>query len=183
MSDIEKAERLFREAKLPFPTIPEELAARLKENQDWLFSTREINVSPYDLEDYVREIDDPSVEDYVVLAHSGHGVNSYALQYYVVCGALRMFLHLAWGGAYMDAKEDGAKVRKCFSLADDIIRAEKDWEKEHSGERLTIVCSDFYGSYWSNVEEGRGAHESNAKHPTQVLNEVLRWLQGPKPGS
>jgi len=30
MTDIEKARQLFRDAGLAFPTIPEELAARLK---------------------------------------------------------------------------------------------------------------------------------------------------------
>jgi hypothetical protein len=38
MSDIEKARRLFRDAGLAFPAIPEELAAQLRERDRWLFS-------------------------------------------------------------------------------------------------------------------------------------------------
>ena len=89
MSDIEKTRRCFVEAGLAFPTIPDEAAARLKEQRKWLFSTREIETSPYNLQHYVREFDRTHVADYVVLAHSGHGVNSYAVQYYVV--------HAPWG--------------------------------------------------------------------------------------
>jgi hypothetical protein len=42
-------------AGLAFPPIPEELAARLTEQGEWLFSTREIDASPYDLQHYVFE--------------------------------------------------------------------------------------------------------------------------------
>ena len=98
MSDIEKARRVFRKAGLAFPKIPDELATRLQERGDWVFSTREIDVSPYDLRHYVCEFAGPHVEDYVVLSHSGHGINSYAVQYYVVHGSLGVFLHLGWGG-------------------------------------------------------------------------------------
>jgi hypothetical protein len=96
MTDIGKARRLFHEAGLAFPKIPDEFAPRLKERDEWLFSTREIQASPYNLHHYVREIERNPVEDYVVLSHSGHGANSYAIQYYLVQGALRMFLHLSW---------------------------------------------------------------------------------------
>ena len=41
MTDIEKAKRLFQESGLAFPTIPEELAARLKEQGEWIFAARE----------------------------------------------------------------------------------------------------------------------------------------------
>jgi len=121
MNDIEKAKQLFREAGLAFPTIPEELAARLKKHGKWLFATREIDISPYNLQHYVSEVDETHVEDYAVLSHSGHGVNSYALQYYLVYGPLRMFLHLGWGGVYMDAEAAAAKIRDCFSLAAEVI--------------------------------------------------------------
>ena len=46
-----------------------------------------------------------------MLSHSGHGVNSYAIHYYLVQRPLRMFLQLGWGGVYDDAKEDAAKIQ------------------------------------------------------------------------
>jgi hypothetical protein len=115
MTDLERARHLFQQAGLAFPTIPEKLAARLKEQHKWLFSTRKLKMSPYNLQHYVQECDGAPVEDYAVLCHSGHGVNSYAIQYYLVHGALRMFLHLKWGGAYVDAKQTAANIRVCFS--------------------------------------------------------------------
>ena len=176
MTDIEKALQLFRESGLGFPTIPDKLATRLKERGKWLFSAREIEVSPYDLQHYVREINETHVEDYAVLSHAGHGVNSYAIQYYVVYGALRMFLHLGWGGVYMDATEEADKIRDCFSLADDIMPAVQTGAMLRAGDRLTIVGSDSYGSYWS-VPGQRDRGEDTQLSPAEVLAEVLHWLR------
>jgi hypothetical protein len=176
MTEIEKAIRLFREAGLAFPTIPEELATRLTEQRKWLFSTREIDVSPYNLQHYVDEFDGTHVDDYAILSHSGHGVNSYALQYYLVHRALGMFLHLGWGGVYMDAERSTTQIRDCFSLADLIIVAAPTAGKLRQGERLTIVGSDFYGSYWLPPGESRGKEDEDSKRPAEVLTEVLRWL-------
>src|SRR5208337_266479 len=110
MSDIDKAKHLFQKAGLSFPPIPNELASRLKEQGEWVFSTRPIEVSPYVLRHYVDEAEKTDVEDNALLAHSGHGVNSYAIQYYLVYGPLRMFLHLGWGGVYMNAAGESAKI-------------------------------------------------------------------------
>lgn len=70
MTDAEKARRLFEKAGLAFPAIPGELAARLQELDEWLFSTRPIETWPYDLQGYVREGGGVAGE-YVVVAHSG----------------------------------------------------------------------------------------------------------------
>jgi len=180
MVDIAKAKRLFQESGLAFPMIPEELGARLKERGKWLFSTREIDMSPYHLQHYVAEVDETPVEDYAVLSHSGHGINSYAVQYYLVHGSLRMFLHLGWGGVYMDAKADATKIRDCFSLADEIVPAVKNAGRLRIDERLTIVGSDFYGSYWE-VSPGIDERKSGSKKPAEILAEVLVWLTSPGP--
>ncbi len=176
MTDIEKARQLFRKSKLVFPTIPDTLAARLKELDKWLFSTREIEMSPYSLDDYVLEVNETPVEDYAVLSHSGHGVNSYAIQYYVVYGALRMFLHLGWGGVYMDARKARDQIRDCFSLADEIIPVVQTGARLRAGDRLTIVGSDFYGSYWS-IPGQRDRGKDKELIPAEVLAEVLHWLR------
>lgn len=172
MTDLEKARHLFQQAGLAFPTIPEELAAGLKEQGEWLFSTRQLEMSPYNLEHYVHEGDGAPGEDYAVLCHSGHGVNSYALQYYLVHGALRMFLHLAWGGMYMDTEQTAADIRDCFSLADKIVSAVKTVSPLQPSDRLLIVGSDFYGSYWC----APGKSRREADRPAEVLAGVLRWL-------
>ena len=80
MTAIDKARKLFMEAGLRFPTLPTQLAATLKQYGQWEFSTRPISMSPYNLGHYVDEAEQAQVEDYAVLSHSGHGVNSYAIQ-------------------------------------------------------------------------------------------------------
>ena len=153
MSDLEQARQLFKDAGLAFPTIPDKLAVQLKKRGPWLFSTCALETSPYNLSYYERESEQTHGKEYAVLCHSGHGVNSYAIQYYLVCGPLRMFLFLGWGGAYMDADAAAPQIRECFSLADQIVPAARTSGKLGTDKRLTIVCSDFYGSYWSTSEQ------------------------------
>ena len=179
MTDIEEATKLFQEAGLAFPKIPKELATRLKKRGKWLFSTRKICFSPYDLDYYVHELDEINVKNYTILAHSGHGVNSYAIQYYLVYNALRILLHLGWGGWYMDAKETTTKIRECFSLADEIIPAVQNTGRLKAGDRITIVGSDFYGSYWSASRRSRKILTAHCKAPDVMLDEVLNWLSRP----
>ncbi len=177
MNDIEKARQLFQEAGLAFPAIPPVLEARLKEQDTWLFSTRKIEISPYDLQHYADEADGPRGEDYAVLAHTGHGINSHAVQYYLVHGPLRMFLHLGWGGVYMDADEGAATIRECFSLADKIVSAVTPLESLGAGGRLKIVGSDFYGSHWSAPGQFHREAGGSVPGPADVLAEALQWLK------
>jgi hypothetical protein len=181
MSDIKKARELFREAGLAFPTIPEDFAAMFKEQGKWHFSTRELKMSPYFLGYYVQEVEDSSVEDYAALCNAGHGINSYAIHYYLVFDTLRMFLQLGWGGVYMDADAAASKIRECFSLADQIVPAATTGGKLGAGERLTIVCSDFKDSYWSAPGRSRKKEKMDSTSPEKVLAEVLHWLKSPSP--
>lgn len=176
MTDAEKARRLFEQAGLAFPEISPELAARLKERDRWLFSTRDLDVWPYDLKHYVDEVDGAPVADYALLSHSGHGVNSYAVQYYLVFGPLRVFLHLGWGGVYMDADTAAANIRECFSLADQIVARVVAGGRVEAGGKLTVVCSDFYGSYWSGPGLSTQPEAMGRGDPATVLGEVLDWL-------
>ncbi len=189
--DIEKAGKLFHNAGLAFPTVPAELAVRLKEQNkplpmrdnisdrhgsSWLFSTRELEMSPYNLQHHVHEVESGPVNDYVILSHSGHGINSYAIQYYLVRGSLRMFLHLGWGGAYANAEIDAAAIRECFSLADRVVAASENPAKFQLGEHLIIVSSDFYGSYWLRPGEKRQRKRDDRVSPAQVLTQALEWM-------
>lgn len=176
-SDIDKARELFQEAGLPFPSIPDELAAQLKEQREWLFSTREVKVSPYNLQYYVQEFESTHVQDYALLGHAGHGTNSYAVEYYVVRRSFGMFLHLAWGGIYSDANADAAQIRECFLLADQIVAGAQAVGNVWGDDRLTVVGSSFYGSHASLLDKDRDeGHKWVRRPPTEVLTEVLRWL-------
>jgi hypothetical protein len=177
MNDIAKARLLFRKAGLAFPTIPKPLAAAMKQRHEWCFSTRELEMSPYNLQHYVQE-SHGAIGDYAVLCHSGHGVNSYAIQYYLVYRLLRMFLHLGWGGVYMDTDAATSKIRACFSLAEKIVPAATT-DKLAAGQRLTIVASDFYGSYWFASGLSRSTVRRGSRGLAEVLTEVLFWLKNP----
>jgi len=181
MNDLEQARQLFTDAGLAFPTIPDKLAVKLKKRDQWVFSTRALKMSPYNLDHYVQERERTRGREYAILCHSGHGANSYAIQYYLVCGPLRMFLHLGWGGVYMDADAAASQIRECFSLADQIVPTAMTLDKLAASERLTIVGSDFYGSYCSAPEQTRQTDRRGSKGPAEVLAEVLRWLEDPPP--
>ncbi len=175
--DLAKARQLFQDAGLTFPAIPDVLASQIKERGEWYFSSRHgKQTSPYLLDVYVRGVDQNDVEDYVVLSHSGHGVNSYAIQYYVVLGPLRMFLHLGWGGVYMDRDVATLEIRNCFSLADNIVPAALASPMLGSGKSLKIVGSTFYGSYWSAPGREPQHDESHFNTPAAVLSQALAWL-------
>lgn len=182
MTDITKARHLFREAGLAFPTIPGDLAQKLKERDSWVFSTRPIRQWPYWLDRYVQEAQRKRIPDYALLSHSGHGANSYAVQYYLVHGPLHMFLHLGWGGVYMDKENAATQIHECFSRADEIAQATVQTAGAFkAGEHLTVVGSDFYGSYWLPPGAGRQPEEIDRRRsvrgtPVKTLAEVLDWL-------
>jgi len=176
MADIDRARDLFAKAGLPFPAIPGNLAARLTERGAWLYSTRMIVTSPYDLDAYVEEAARPDLEDYVVLAHSGHGANSYAIQYYLVYRKLRMFLHLAWGGAYMNPEKTRVENTRCFDLADAIVRAVEVADGLPAQGWVTAVGSHFYGSSWTLPRGIPGCRDRRSRNPTEMLVEVLKYF-------
>ena len=176
MTETDKARQLFCDAGLAFPTIPDELAGQLKEHGRWLFSTRPIAVSPYNLQHYLDE-EVAQVTDYAVLAHSGHGVNSYAIQYYLVQGHLRMFLHLGWGGVYTEQSEAAAAISDCFSKADQVALLAKTVGRFKGGDHLTIVGSNFYGSYWIPPGKRRRGQVEGRDGALMVLTEAHDWLK------
>lgn len=176
-SDLEVAKALFQDAGLAFPTLPEKLALNLKERDRWVFSTRRVWVSPYNLQKYVKELNIYPVRDYAILSHSGYGSNSYAIQYYLVYGNLKMFLYLGWGGTYMDRKNDSTQIKTCFALADKIVQLAQTSDKLQKGDKLKIVCSDFRGSYWSAPNIEANYDDTSSIKPEEVLTEVLDWLQ------
>ena len=169
----------FQEAALALPPIPVSLAPQLQERRDWCFSTKPLILSPYAFDDFVREGIRPDAPDSLVLAHAGHGVNSYALHYYLVQHPLRVFLQLAWGGAYDDAAAK-ERVNRCFELARRLVAAldqVRQAGRFQPGARFIVVASDFYGGYW--LKPGEGLPERLGENPAQpveaILAEAVEW--------
>jgi hypothetical protein len=80
----------------------------------------------------------------------------------------------------MDADAAASEIHECFSLADQIAPAAMTSRKLATGEQLTMVCSDFYGSYWSASRQTPQKERRDRKSPPEVLAEVLRWLKDPQ---
>ena len=154
-STIERARALFAAEQLPFPPLPERFAATLREESQHLYVTRSLEAGPYNLEIYSLEIQqEPAVPDYAVVGFDGHGINSWAVHYYLVEGALALFIQLPWGGAYVDADEGRRTVTAAFTWADklqaDVQRARQQGLIPE-GWRLLVVASQFAAAGWAWV--------------------------------
>jgi hypothetical protein len=178
---IQSLKRLFTEAGLSLPPIPASLALQLQERRDWCFSTTPLERSPYAFDDFVREGIRPEVPDSLVLAHAGHGANSYALHYFLVRTPLHLFLQAAWGGAYMDEAKARSEVNECFSRADLLVAA-ADRAKAaglfQPGERLIVVASSFSGGFWCKPGEEPPDHRVSPApaSPCDILNQAVAWM-------
>lgn len=185
---LSKAHAAFAEAGLAFPRLPGSLAKGILQLEPWLFSTRRIRLSPYNLDAFVREAEAGVVDDYAILAHAGHGVNSWALHYYLLHGPLLMLLQFGWGGAYMDAKKSALKIKEGFLLADglvELVDREVKQGRMSSFEHLRIIASDFYGARWSppgteltSPTEGSPSEADQDSGIIEVLKAALVWTLG-----
>lgn len=167
------ARKTLSAAGLAFPQLPPEQAGRLTQQKKWQFASRQIEAPPYDLEAYSCEFDTDSPPDYVLLAHDGHGLNSHAIQYYLVQPGLGMFLHMAWGGVYMDNDQAARNIAACFALADRVVDAAAQRAAELRERPLKVVACDFYGSHWAVGGDSRGREGDS---PLAVLEQALDWL-------
>ena len=94
------------------------------------------------------------VDDYLVVGHDGHGVNSWAMHYYIVRGPLALFLQTGWGGAYMDTEAEAADMAFRFSQARLLVEAAESAAPEHGGRvagRYIVVDSAFTGGRWTRI--------------------------------
>ena len=143
---IQEARRLLAEAKLGFPPIPGGLERELKERGTWCFSTKPLEASPYDFAWWQERLRDPTEPNQLVLAHDGHGINSYAISYYLVHNDMRLLLQLAWGGVYMDPAQSTAQVRDAFSVLKEAWpRLEQRFADGARSDLRMFAHSDFYG--------------------------------------
>ncbi|MFI5909738.1 hypothetical protein [Dactylosporangium sp. NPDC051541] len=112
----------FTSSRLPVPPIPEPLRPRLRTVRDWCWSTRDIDAfAMYMFErDFLSAVLTGDTPDYVAVSHAGHGVNSYAVNYHLVCGPLAVFMQVGWGGIYTDnhaaAQRLGEYWQRCEAL-------------------------------------------------------------------
>lgn len=179
--DCAEARALFERAGLAFPAIPAPFRQRLGRHDRWLYATRPIGETPYLIESYVDEVLSSRVPDYALLAHAGHGFNSYAIHYYLVHGGLCILVQVGWGGAYMGERET-ARQRETFAVCDDIVAAAARVPPGRipSGQRVIVVASSFYGGRWARPGERLGGRDQGRRSTFRaVLDEALAWLVAP----
>lgn len=154
ISIIEQVREHFRDNGLAFPYIPEELGPRLIRHSEWVFATRADSPAPYDIDSFVVEACKEPELQYLLVGQDGHGINSYAMHYYLVRGPLALFVQSGWGGAYMDEEESAHAIDARFSLARqlaDAVEAMAKGGRFEPNERLVVFESDFYGGRWARV--------------------------------
>lgn len=176
---VEQARQLFTREGLPFPPLPDDLAANLEvsEDSESVFSTRELRYSPYNMEVLVGElVDGEEPDDYAVLGFDGHGVNSWAVHYVLLQPGLALFLQLPWGGAYEDADENRALIARTFEWAEALQGAIQRILPRGlipPGWRLVVVRSDFFPSAWTWLPHPSPGADAVDWHETDdVLNQA-----------
>jgi hypothetical protein len=139
-SAVDQARKDFVGADLGMPPIPATLSPLLR-GGNWDYRTS-VGPSAYNFDEHVDAARAADAPDSLVLAHAGHGSNSYAISYYLVLGNVRILLQLAWGGAYMNPEETTARIRSVFEML------ERRWPAiEQRATRApvrTFEHSDFY---------------------------------------
>ena len=150
---LEKARALFSTEGLPFPPLPAELASALREARPNVFATRPVEIPPYTLAAYSLEVQtEPEVPSYALIGFDGHGINSWAVHYYLVDDALALFIQLPWGGAYVEPGEARSVIEAAFSWAETLqsktSRAQRDGLIP-AGSRLLVIDSSFDEPGWA----------------------------------
>ena len=81
--------------------------------------TREFH--PYNFGLYVSRLARSVPDDFVLFAHSGHGINSSAIQYYLVYRPIVVYIQIPFGGVYGDIVAERAQVNASFELIGELI--------------------------------------------------------------
>jgi hypothetical protein len=181
-ADLKEARQLYAGAGLPFPPIPAELASQVQNVANWIYGTRDDRLFLYEIDAFVDEAVAGEVANYVLFGHSGHGVNSYAIHFYLVRGPLALFVQVGWGGAYMTSEDNEQAAQRLARILTDtkelIAAAESAAQqgKLATGERFIVVLSSFYGSQWLHQQSRDGEQSWNEGGETEVVRAAIDAL-------
>ncbi|MCB9761866.1 MAG: hypothetical protein H6739_18700 [Alphaproteobacteria bacterium] len=152
------AQALFQQHDLPWIPLPGDLERSLRAVSPFVWSTREpLPATPYDLDVWVEEVLDDPAQDYALIGHAGHGVNSWALHIYCARGPLALFLQVGFGGAYQREADTrkvlGFLAERCGPL---LTRADA---CAGGPVRVVLVVSGLSGVRWRLTEPGAAWQE------------------------
>ena len=176
-----RARELYTREGLPFPPVPDHLAARLEADGEAVFTTRDLEWGPYNIEIFVQEmVEGNHPDEYAVLGFDGHGTNSWATHYFLVQPGLALFLQLPWGGAYDDPDEARRLISQAFEWAAAIQAAVQRNLPDGAipaGWRLLVVRSDFTQSGWAWLPHPAPGSDRITWHEADdILNEATSAL-------
>jgi hypothetical protein len=172
------------------PPMPADARTRLKEREEWCFSTRAFKVSPSELQHFVRKAIAGVSPDYVLIAQAEHGVGLPALHYFLVQGPLQLFLQIGWGGGSAEKERSTVLINDCFALAHRLVGAipealHRGWLPRQG--RITVVGSSLGGGFWEVAAAGERASQPGGPPrgktrsgigPRETLEEAVRWCRG-----
>lgn len=146
------AQALFEREHLPFPPVPAQLAASLRQQGPGWFATRPLTSTPYDFDPFLAEVQaQPGLPDYAVVGFDGHGINSWAVHFYLVGKGIALFIQLPWGGAYLEPEPARAEIAELFEWAETLLsrlRLAESAGKIPDGMRLQVAASRFGHAGW-----------------------------------
>jgi hypothetical protein len=163
---------LEREHGLPPPPVPRELIGRVRALAPGLVTTRKDELGPYELRPFLDELTAGSPAPYLLLGTAGHGIDAWAMHYYLVSAHLGLFIQLRFGGAYGDLERERARVASNFAVAEDLVLA-PGFDRLAEGQRLVVVASDLAGWRWGVI----GAGGTGLKAADDPLGDALAWLE------
>lgn len=180
MADLQAT---FAAANLPILPVPAALAPLLVRQDEWLWSTRDIDrMEMYMFREYPSEAVRARVPDYLAISHGGHGANSYSINVHLVHGPLALFTQTLWGGFYTDNDRAIAEMTAQFEgIARVLAAAEPMAANWTDDRRLMVLESTFRGAtacswYTPGAEPGPPFLEVRKKWPP-VFDLAVRALE------
>lgn len=174
-NDLQSAQTLFASEGLTLPFIPEPLKPDFKVLADWVYGTRDDSPPLYNIRHFVQEAES-AVADYVLVGHDGHGVNSYAMHYYLVYGPIALFVQMSWGGAYTDNEKAAQRIVNVFKQAEEVVAtavALQSSGKLGTNDRITVILSNLYDQdRWRHS----GAEDASWHNTYTALRDVQAYL-------
>lgn len=157
---IERLKQRFEGEGLVLPAMPVACLDRCTLLDDWTLTSRALTPSAYLIDDYVRTAVDGDFDESIVIAHAGHGANSWALHLYRVTAGLAVFVQSSWGGS--DIEDDAeaaetARFNRRVGAVDALFAIHTAQPLVADGERAVIVESDFGRSRWARWNAAAGA--------------------------
>ena len=180
-SPTDAAVTAFQEAGLPFPPVPPDLAAQLRQCGPHWYATRPVDRSPYDLASFLSP--DVSATPFALVGFDGHGVNSHAVHYYLVRPSLALYVQLPWGGVYLDHEEAKREIEELFTWAQQLqagMEAADDQGRLAPRRRLEVMASRFRDAGWRWNDTGGTADGTPWRPASGMLDAILKEVDALK---